>query len=497
MVMKCSTAFVLLSVSLLSFSCQNEDLDLQNGIVNSKVFVDENLTSNSFNLNVSEEEAVRTASSFLSDNSQLTRSSVQNISNVEALTNQQGDTLIYAVNFADNQGYVLVAATKKYTPILGYAEKGHFDATVKGLDIWLEDEMNILTACLSDTTEMFNRQWGEYMIERSPTKVSTRVESAFPQNLDWWWMEFANELTYPDYSSNYEDQTAAPGELINSYCYHIDEARSFFPDFSYIFDEMAAKCASLGYDERDVIYHFRDFKDYQVHGPILKTNWHQGWPYNWKVDKPLGCVTVAVGQIMYHHKIPAYYDWESINVSNRETDAQGSFFKNLGESLGIDYSGDDSGASTGDAERVLKSFGYKVKQTDEYTVAQINMAFRFNNPILMGGHTHQILGFDAGNGHAWVCDGYKYENYTTIMTVYFPEVNRPTDGLYTENPYREQWSLRGEAKSGSSYLHMNWGWKKDADEDEDENGTWNLYGDYTAPNEKVYHRNTEFLFVEP
>lgn len=281
MVMKCSTAFVLLSVSLLSFSCQNEDLDLQNGIVNSKVFVDENLTSNSFNLNVSEEEAVRTASSFLSDNSQLTRSSVQNISNVEALTNQQGDTLIYAVNFADNQGYVLVAATKKYTPILGYAEKGHFDATVKGLDIWLEDEMNILTACLSDTTEMFNRQWGEYMIERSPTKVSTRVESAFPQNLDWWWMEFANELTYPDYSSNYEDQTAAPGELINSYCYHIDEARSFFPDFSYIFDEMAAKCASLGYDERDVIYHFRDFKDYQVHGPILKTNWHQGWPYNW------------------------------------------------------------------------------------------------------------------------------------------------------------------------------------------------------------------------
>lgn len=497
MVMKCSTAFVLLSVSLLSFSCQNEDLDLQNGIVNSKVFVDENLTSNSFNLNVSEEEAVRTASSFLSDNSQLTRSSVQNISNVEALTNQQGDTLIYAVNFADNQGYVLVAATKKYTPILGYAEKGHFDATVKGLDIWLEDEMNILTACLSDTTEMFNRQWGEYMIERSPTKVSTRVESAFPQNLDWWWMEFANELTYPDYSSNYEDQTAAPGELINSYCYHIDEARSFFPDFSYIFDEMAAKCASLGYDERDVIYHFRDFKDYQVHGPILKTNWHQGWPYNWKVDKPLGCVTVAVGQIMYHHKIPAYYDWESINVSNRETDAQGSFFKNLGESLGIDYSGDDSGASTGDAERVLKSFGYKVKQTDEYTVAQINTAFRANCPIYMRGRTHQILGFDAGDGHAWVCDGYKYEHYTTIMTVYFPEVNRPTDGLYTENPYREQWNLRGEAKSGSSYLHMNWGWKKDADEDEDENGTWNLYGDYTAPNEKVYHRNTEFLFVEP
>ena len=106
--------------------------------------------------------------------------------------------------------------------------------TVDELYQMMEDEMNILTACLSDTTEMFNRQWGEYMIERSPTKVSTRVESAFPQNLDWWWMEFANELTYPDYSSNYEDQTAAPGELINSYCYHIDEARSFFPDFSYI-----------------------------------------------------------------------------------------------------------------------------------------------------------------------------------------------------------------------------------------------------------------------
>lgn len=38
------------------------------------------------------------------------------------------DTLIYAVNVGDQQGFVLVAATKNVTPILGYAEYGDFNS---------------------------------------------------------------------------------------------------------------------------------------------------------------------------------------------------------------------------------------------------------------------------------------------------------------------------------------------------------------------------------
>lgn len=488
MVMKCSTAFVLWSVSLLSFSCQNEDLDLQNGIVNSKVFVDENLTSNSFNLNVSEEEAVRTASSFLSDNSQLTRSSVQNISNVEALTNQQGDTLIYAVNFADNQGYVLVAATKKYTPILGYAEKGHFDATVKGLDIWLEDEMNMLTVCLNDTTETFNRQWGKYLHTGKLIvgKTMTQAESNFPQDLQWWWMEHANDLTSIDGGDDtgYENDIPAGVELVSSWCCTAEEAKNYLYYQDEIFSMMEQRCRNWGFQEDVSIYHIREFVSEDDIDPILTTNWHQNSPYNLGVGgQALGCVTVAVAQILNHHKKPAYFNWNLINID--KTVEQQSFFRTIGEQLGINYSSGDSGASIKDAERVLKGYGYDVTFADDCSFGQVCDNLNVDCPIFMRGVNAK------DEGHAWVCDAYERHHYYYQLTVYAPfGCSSNSSGLFEEDPFVPQWDINQREESIYSFVHMNWGWGA-------KNNSWNRFGEYNATDGNVYKRDTQYLFVKP
>ena len=479
--------FKLLVVTFVLSSCQQE-LEVMTGLANQQnVKVECKENASSFTANVDEEKAKEVAEQFFGKNA-TTRSADAQVDYIEIIKNEQGTPLMYAVNFANEQGFVLVSATKKYYPILSYADKGHFDATTGGMNIWLEDEKEMLQACMNDTAQAFNLQWMRYEKREMPQRATTRVESPGPQDLHWWWMEFGNELCTPGYHSNYEDYHGALGELVSNWWCNVDEARNYLPDASSVYSEMAYKTESLGYTEQDVLYHFREFVvSPPVCGPLLETNWSQGFPYYWKVNKNLGCVTIAVAQIMNHHRKPAYYDWDLINEP--KTEEQGVFFKELGESLGIDYSTDDSGAKIGDAERVLRNADYKVEHLKEYTDEQLNATLDNNNPVYMRGNTHQFLGFDSGDGHAWVCDGYDEAWITVIMTVYAPNVPAPSDGLFATNPYEGQ-GMRGERKSHPRFLHMNWGWGES-------NNSWNQAGDYTATNGKEYHRNTEFLFVEP
>lgn len=46
-----------------------------------------------------------------------------------AITDASGNAAIYVVNYKDNQGFLLISATKRYCPVLAYADKGNFDVS--------------------------------------------------------------------------------------------------------------------------------------------------------------------------------------------------------------------------------------------------------------------------------------------------------------------------------------------------------------------------------
>lgn len=484
--------FIYLGISLWLFSSCQESTDelqeLETGIENIA-----KSTSTEQTYEIDANEAAEVANLFVSKEAN-TRTATPQISEIQTIQDDKFGVLMYAINFANDNGYVLVSATKKYYPILAYAEQGHFDANQKGMDIWLEDEKNMMKICLDDSTATYNTQWMQYTKKNttSNSSIMTRLESNRPETLNWWWMEVGNEITNPDYHSDYEDSHAALGTLSGNYFYHVDEARNVLPDCASIYNEMAEKCRIYGFSENDVIYHIREFYEGTVINPLLTTNWTQGYPYNWKVNKSLGCVTIAVAQVMYHHRKPTYYKWDEINVNNDTTEAQGSFFKDLGEKLGIDYDTNDAGSDIGKAKKVLQSYGYIVNEKDDCSATEIYSELIADRPIYMRGRTHQILGFDAGSGHAWVCDGYRYDKSTLVLTVYAPFNSHPdSKGLYATNPYLPQWDYYGSSDNSNLYYHMNWGWAGNS------STSWNRAGDYTAPNGKVYKRNKKYLFVKP
>lgn len=94
------------------------------------------------NFKVSSKEAIEIATSFLGKfkaaSEDLSRSfeekeikvaNVKAISNIAEVSRSNGiDTLMYAVNMADNQGFVLISADKRAESILAYIEEGNFDS---------------------------------------------------------------------------------------------------------------------------------------------------------------------------------------------------------------------------------------------------------------------------------------------------------------------------------------------------------------------------------
>ena len=147
---------------------------------------------------------------------------------------------------------------------------------------------------------------------------------------------------------------------------------------------------------------------------------------------PVGCVAVAVAQIMWYWRWPYaayipttpggsteqlhFYDWslmpEYIDNSTTmdEVDMIAGFLKDCGYKLDMDYGADGSGATDDNALKLLKDFGYdkiSIMKKDKWNTEGWTNLLRSNidngQPVYYSGYGN-ILG---GDGHAFVVDGYQ------------------------------------------------------------------------------------------
>lgn len=64
-----------------------------------------------------------------------------------AITDASGNAAIYVVNYKDNQGFLLISATKRYCPVLAYADKSNFDVSGiggSGLVDWYAETLSAI-----------------------------------------------------------------------------------------------------------------------------------------------------------------------------------------------------------------------------------------------------------------------------------------------------------------------------------------------------------------
>ena len=186
-------------------------------------------------------------------------------------------------------------------------------------------------------------------------------------------------------------------------------------------------------------------------GPLLNTKWWQELPFNYYVHtyddyghkRPVGCVTVAVAQVLtyfknrdikYYFSVDPQTTWTMIeeeeyqsgcNPLNQIQYDAAKIMKKIADRIDVKYNywGRGTFATPKQAQRYLESeFGYNITREIDGRKAkrlkQIIVSLNNNKPVIMA-----ALG-KAKYGHAWVVDGYaKNPSSTNTKSDFFIHCN--------------------------------------------------------------------------
>ena len=382
----------------------------------------------------------------------MTRGGERAIASVHTLRSEAGDPLCHVVNYADDGGFVVVSATKDYMPVLAFSESGSFDVEAidrTGVSVWLSEQQVAIehAAELPDSIRLRHRAlWADYGARQEPrvapgTRTIDDRIAQMSSSGSRWQAEGYTVYRLSDYKDSFEFQ-ALPAE--------VREKLLNLP-YGYANPNYGGVYAVSFVLKKDVSISSK--------GPFTTTQWHQGsrdaqeqiFTYNQYLPSGVlvGCVPVAVGQIMRYYRYPTTYNWGDM-PNTYATSATSQFLKSVGERIGINYNSGDSGANIDQALSALKSYGYTGAIKCDHNKLKVMSELDNNRLVYMRGQDSK-----HNSGHAWVCDGYYGGNNCyelKLMTLEdCPSSYEPQQFL---NPYNHT-----EIVSYTpARFHMNWGW---------------------------------------
>ena len=405
--------FIGLCMVLMSLSCAKDESILSNNI--------ENDFPSTF---VTPEMALEEVENFLKEVSIESRAYAgKTISNIYASRNiestRSGDVqdiepFVYVVNFDNNQGYALVSGDTRMQPILAVTDTGSLPQ-------------------------------GTVIDNPGVIMMLSNIETDYRMALG---------LPVEDVDGNIVNPigTAADGSYI-------------YPDMDVEDTEQTRST--------NTTYEYGPWDNFIYRGELIDCNWDKdSLPFNLHTyapdgqRAPVGCVAVAVAQIMYYwaHNYTYdgyYFDWSEMSKPEALYDNTSLGYQmiaelmlklGLPENLDVDYDVEGSGAYDSDVPHTFENFGY----TSGGSIETYNFDDIYNiivsRPVYVSGSSIKkvtktiILGITVNTttsysgGHAWVIDQVLTrgrDKYTYI------------DGVKQPGSIREYEKL----------VHCNFGWR--------------------------------------
>ena len=382
-------------------------------------------------------DAMTVASIYFRNQPKTRSEAIKAIKNIVPVEDENSQTLFYGVNFED--GYILVPANKYSYPILAEVENGYFDGekTGTGVDVVIDEIIfGIKTANDNPALRVNRSVWNTY--EKTASK-------GFPQKTRSGLDDVLYDLTYNLGADGWTVYTLAnqpnsmPDELYEDFCDAAYNENGDDPYYDYMYYTFIAE---------------KSFQNSTTKGPLLTTSWGQGNPYYLYSYVPLGCTTIATGQLMRYYEYPHYSDSFQFNLSNMPNTISSydanlcGFLSELKYQIGV-YSNGSSNISN--VENVLDHYGYLYSSIN-HSASEVYSSVYYNRPVLMFGEDAS-----TGYGHAWVCDGYRVYNTYDQYRLY---VFRYENGV----PSYYDLELEESANLNNFVLYrMNWGWNGDND----------------------------------
>lgn len=376
-------SFMGLFIIFLLSSCNN-DYDVQRDDATSRV--DSNFVS------LKNAKSIATTYEFTN---LKTRSKIgkKNIASIYSLKKKSGLPEMYVVNY-EGGGFLVISADKRVNEILAYSEDSSFpiDDNVEmpeGVASWMDGY-----AFLVDSIRKYN--------------VTNFLENGL--------------------AIDSKTRTRALGELP--------------------LGEWGA-CNKGQSDVRFCAYDGDDLEPYFYFVPaIIHTNWDQGVGYNDLLDNmgcstysngrpPVGCVAVAMAQIMRNYQLPTSFNWAAM-PNTQGAYATQVLMKDIGTKVKMQYDCSGSGAYDSDALAAFKQYGYKnAKFIDCDNGDDVMNIWR---QLIKGSPVYASGLRDADNAHAFYIHGIE------ITQVFRCTMDYEADRM-TTYPYITK-----------AYYFINWGW---------------------------------------
>lgn len=371
--------------------------------------------------------------------SPLTKSTAnRKVKDVVALFDDEGDPIMYAVNFDRRQGFLLVSASTDYYPVIADVESGEFDDNVYecGMGILLQEYKADIAYCKqlpTDSLQVFKSFWRKYLKEEEKSQAQATKSGDL--------LSLLSESMYEWTSDGYLYQSlqdGCPDAMSSSEYYRFCSVAEASTNPDYLDSYM------------DLSFILTPDPNYSffILGPLMSTLWHQDADYNMycftndNLQAKVGCVAVAMGQIMRYHQYPTSFNWSQM-PGNYATTTTAAFLHDLGSSIGMDYGVTSSGVDFDIAEPAFMNI-YGYTGTVGLGVSTNSMDLSLNNyrPIYMRGSTNN------GQGHAWVCDGYRDDQVSDYFILKTLSYSYPLE--YESTAYSGSYHTQ-------RYYHMNWG----------------------------------------
>jgi len=354
---------------------------------------------------------------------------------VQPITGLDGQIEMYAVNF-DPKGYVITSADIRNEPIFGFSTENNLpEISFNDISPETEGFLSLLHMSMS-----FNK-WLRDEGENDKGAPSLIVSNA----------------------NNWENLSRDENNFV---LLRVDYIREKLKDKIYF---QTGSCKGYTYEKDSTV---------DDTGILLSTQWGQRKPYNCYTPKnyPVGCVAVAMGQIMRYHRHPQYINWDIMPDSNSYADTipcdsmtsgyheMARLLADIGHNIYTLYGSDGSTSLICWARKSLvEDYGYSGDADIEF--------FDFNRMIRQLRDRRLPLYYSATttsdfwglpslkDGHAFVIDGYKQN--ARVYTKY--EENGPTC-----SPRKKLVCIdRKEV-----FIHVNFGWYGGTD------GWYNAYWRY-------------------
>lgn len=446
------------SFLLMLNSCSNEHIEDSVHVENGVIATIKNMDNND---EISETDISRILEQIQSRKQSKSQISLRQIKEIVTIKNKYQKPLMYIVNYKEDKGFTIVSGTKKYNPILAEVKKGNFDPnnSNNGFQQWLNTTQHVIDSLINisqNSPEIlsYRSQWIEFEEnKRLLTTKNSQISNLISSNIVEWERQGYDVIMMQDFLNSSSFSQELKDEVYTA----------------------AYRFANQQYDR--MMYSFvltKKQMNTEEISPLVSSIWGQGGGYNIMLDQingqypPIGCVGVAIAQIMKYHKFPLYFNWsEMYDYSPNQITA--SFLKEVAIAADTKFALSGSASNIDKARKALTNV-YKYSPDMQIVAHSRNTAIQSikrYGPVYMRGESSAL-----GDGHAWVCDGFQDTFAETEIVLKGLEDCPPS---YTPTRFNTLLNKRVNPYQ-STYFHMNWGWE----------GSYNgMYYEGTFPNESL------------